>query len=123
MQISWSNYIDYDVISAENRTAAKSYMVIIGRSCWFDGFKLPRFHDLRISLSNCVEDVLKRLNSYDHPKEPPAVPVFEDIIPVLTPAMLMDVSSMKQGLEPHLKQLKDFSKYVFVIIPKFQYLM
>lgn len=110
-QISWSNYIDYEVISAEDRTSAKFYMASIGRSCWFDGFRPPRFCNLRVSLSNCVEDVLKRLNnSYDCPKPAPPVPTFDDIIPACPPVMLVDVTSMKRGLDPHLKELREFSK-------------
>lgn len=100
------------MILSEDRVAARTYMTTIGRSGWFDGFKLPRFCDLRISLSNCIEDVLKRLNSYDSPREPPNVPVFEDIIPTSPPMMLVDVASMKRGLEPHFSQLRNFSKYV-----------
>lgn len=111
VQISLTHYLDYDVIFTEEKTAARTYMTTICRSCWFEGVKLSRLTDLRISTSNSVDDLLKRLHSYDSPRDPPAVPVFEEVIPSAALTMMIDNKAMKEGLDVHFKRLREFSKY------------
>jgi hypothetical protein len=84
-------------------------MCTICRNCWFERCRLRRFSSHGTSLSNRMDDILKRLKSYDETLEPPAVPVFDDVVPLPSAKMFESTELMQQGLSSHFRQLKDYS--------------
>jgi len=96
---------------AEDRNSARVYVNSVARNCWFEKRRLRRYSNMQTCISNRVDDIHKRLNSYDKPLDPPPVPVYEDVVPCPSPAMFLNVASMQSGLAYHFTELQNFSGY------------
>jgi len=71
---------------------------------------LPKPSNWTSTLMDRREELLKRLDSYDAPLDPPPVPTFPQILPNITTPMLTDLEAMESGLKIHFTRLLTFAK-------------
>lgn len=111
LQEDWSEFVDFDAVSTATQKSARQYLIHACRITWIEPHRAVRTPDWVYSQGNAVDDILKRLKSYDIPQAPPEVPTFKQILPVASPSWYTDWGALHNALKPHFGALVSFARY------------
>ncbi|KAK5643248.1 hypothetical protein RI129_007093 [Pyrocoelia pectoralis] len=101
----WLEYLDYDVIKMEQQKSIKSWRVSIYREK--TNVNQPLFNaGASVESKDPVERILRRLKSYDVPKQVPNLTKSAPVIPKLE---INEHTSIISVVEPHFKTLMQFA--------------
>uniref|UniRef100_A0A1Y1N595 Ectopic P granules protein 5 homolog n=2 Tax=Photinus pyralis TaxID=7054 RepID=A0A1Y1N595_PHOPY len=101
----WLEYLDYDVIKTEQENSMKSWRMSIYREK--SNVNQPLFNaGAGVESSDPVERIVRRLKSYDVPKEAPNLVKSAPVIPTLD---INEHASIVNIVEPHFKTLLQFA--------------